>query len=270
MKTKILLLTFLLTFSFFPPSPNYFVLSGFGGLRLFSLSFSYADVPDLERAEDYRSDIPVKIIKKVPLPKGYHEGLFWDGKNVWVNNGENGKTWVVDPETGEVLSEITPPGTFSEGTTMADDGSFWITDWNVKKLYRAKLAEGKMEVEYDLSLDPAYPTGVVWTGEKLYVLTWERGAGTKYFLMELDENEHMSCKMQIKRIHEPSQLAWDGKHLWVTSWFSQIIYKIDVDTFKALGSFKSPVTDTTGIAWDGKYFWITGTHSDLFQVELEK
>ena len=239
-------------------------------ISLFSFSFCNAEVPDLERAESYQSDIPVKVIKRVPLPRGYHEGLFWDGENIWVNNGEKINTWVVDPDTGKVLSEIIPPGTFSEGITMADDGSFWTTDWDEKKLYRVKIEAGKMEVEYDISLEPAYPTGVVWTGKKLYVLTWERGLGTKYYLMQLSDKERMSRKMRIKRIHEPSQLAWDGKHLWVTSWFSQLIYKIDVDTFRALGSFKSPVSDTTGIAWDGKYFWITGTRSDLYQVELQK
>ena len=240
----------------------------FLSILLSSATLSNADVPDLERAETYQSDIPVKIIKKVPLPKGYHEGLFWDGENIWVNNGENKNTWIIDPDTGELLSQITPPGTFSEGITMADDGSFWITDWDDKKLYKVKVEGGKMAVEYDILLEPARPTGVVWTGENLYVLTWVRGMGTKYYLMQLGEDEHMFRKMRIKRIHEPSQLAWDGKHLWITSWFSQLVYKIDVDTFRALGSFKSPVSDTTGIAWDGKYFWITGTRSDLYQVEL--
>ncbi|MEA3489339.1 MAG: glutaminyl-peptide cyclotransferase [Candidatus Omnitrophota bacterium] len=227
-----------------------------------------AEVPDLKRAKGYQGNIPVRVIKEVPLPKGYHEGLFHDGENIWVNNGENGNTWLVDTGTGEVMSEVIPPGTFSEGITIADNGTFWVTDWNEKKIYRVKIEAGRMNVEYDISLDPARPTGIVWTGEKLYVLTWERGLGTKYYLMQLDREEHMSRKMRIKRIHEPSQLAWDGRRLWITSWYSDLVYKVDVDTFSVLGSFRSPAKRTTGIAWDGKHFWLTGTHAGLYQVEV--
>ena len=228
-----------------------------------------AEVPTLKRAKDYKANIPVRVIKKVPLPRGYHEGLLFDGKHIWVNNGEKGKTWIVDPDTGEVTSEIEPAGTFTEGITAYGDGTFWVTDWDEKKLYRVTIKDNKMEPEYDISLDPARPTGVVWTGENLYVITWTRGVGgTSYHLMQLGEQEHMFSKLRIKRIYEPTQLAWDGKYLWITSWYSQLVYKVDVNTFKILGSFESPVSDTTGIAWDGKHFWLTGTYSALYQLEL--
>jgi glutamine cyclotransferase len=242
-------------------------------LTLFVLSARLAaaqDVPELEKAERYETNIPVKVIKRVPLPKGYHEGLLFDGKNIWVNNGEKINTWIVDPETGEVLSEIIPPGTFTEGITVSNDPRYWVTDWDEKKLYRVAIKDNKMESDYEISLEPARPTGVVWTGEKLYVITWTRGMGTRYHLMQLDKNERMFRKMLIKGIHEPSQLAWDGKHLWITSWFSQRVYRVDVDTFRVLGSFRSPAKDTTGIAWDGEYFWITGTYADLYKVKVGK
>ena len=228
------------------------------------------DVPDLEKAMKYEVNIPVEVIKKVPIPKGYHEGLLFDGKNIWVNNGQKINTWIVDPETGKVLSEITPPGTFTEGITASNDNRYWVTDWDERKLYRVVIKDNKMEPDYEISLAPARPTGVVWTGEKLYLITWTRGMGTEYHLMQLDENERMSRKMRIKRIHEPSQLAWDGKYLWITSWFSQRVYKVDINTFKVLGSFKSPAKDTTGIAYDGEYFWITGTYADLYKIKVGK
>ncbi len=238
-------------------------------LFIFFTTPAFPEVPDLERAEDYDAKIPVRVIKKFPLPKGYHEGLFFDGKHVWVNNGKNGKTWLIDPSTGFVVSEIEPVAGFTEGITEAGDGTFWLTDWKEKKLYRVSIEGDRMTVKYDISLDPAHPAGLVWTGDRLYVITWTRGMGTRYHLMQLDEQEHMFRKLRIKRIHEPAHLAWDGTHLWVTSWYNQLVYKIDVETFKVLGSFRSPAPDTTGITWDGTHFWITGTNAGLYRVEVE-
>lgn len=232
------------------------------------LNYSFSEVPDLKKAEDYKSNINIEVVKKVPLRKGYHEGLFYDGENIWVNNGENINTWVVSTKDGSVVREIKPIGTFTEGITASGDGRYWVTDWNVKKLYRVTIEKDKMLADYEISLDPARPTGVIWTGRELYVMTWTRGMGTKYHLMQLDENEHMFRKMRIKGIPEPSQLAWDGKYLWVTSWYNQRVYKLDVDSFKVLGSFQSPAKQATGIVWDGAYFWITGTYDDLYKVRI--
>jgi len=244
------------------------ILSIFLISLIFSTTLFAEDVPDLNRAEKYQAKIPVEVVKEIKLPKGYHEGLYWDGKNVWVCNGEDGDIWIVDPSQGKVIDRITPIGTFTEGITAYGDGTYWLTDWNSKKLYRVKIDSGAMISDYEISLDPAHPAGVLWTGDHLYVITWTRGIGTKYHLMELDDREHMHKKMIIKRIHEPAHMAWDGSYLWITSWYTPLVYKVDVNNFKVLGSFKSPVSDTTGIVWDGEYFWVTGTKSDLYKIKL--
>ena len=87
------------------------------------LTFSGTEPFELKRSPEYRSKIPIKVIKKVPLPKGYHEGIYLDGDNIWVSNGEGKKTWIVDPGTGEVISEIEPSGDFTEAVTKAADGT---------------------------------------------------------------------------------------------------------------------------------------------------
>jgi len=222
----------------------------------------------LKKAEEYQANIPIEVIRKVELPKGYHEGLFIEGNKMWVNNGEKGKTWIIDLSSGKVISEIEPPGTFSEGISAAPDGKFWITDWDTKKLYLTKIEENKMIPVSEKSLEPGRPTGVVWNGSNLYVITWTRGIGTKYHLLKMDKEGNILHKVRIKRIHEPSQLAWDGKNLWISSWYNQRVYKIDVNTLQIVGHFRSPVNETTGIVWDGKYMWVTGTKSDLYQVKL--
>jgi DNA-binding beta-propeller fold protein YncE len=229
-----------------------------------------SQAPALKRAEDYRPKIPVSVIKEIKLPRGYHEGLFHDGKYIWVANGKGGNTWVVDPSTGAIVAEIGSVGKFSEGITASEaDGTYWTTDWDDKKLYRVKRQGDTLSVIYEISLEPEHPAGLVWTGKKLYVITWERGkGGTSYFLSQLDDKEHLSKKFRINRIHEPAHIAWDGKYLWITSWYSRLVYKVDVENFDVLGSFKSPVDQTTGITWDGEHFWITGTKADLYQILL--
>ena len=68
---------------------------------------------------------------------------------------------------------------------------------------------------------------------------------------------------------EPAHMAWDGRYLWITSWYYRNVYKVNPDTWTIISYFLAPCNKPTGIAWDGKYLWITGTYADLYKVELE-
>lgn len=213
--------------------------------------------------------ISVRLVKKISLPKGYHEGLFFDGKNIWVCNGKGGKTWVIDTVSGSIVSDIKLPGNFTEGVAMTKDGTYWVTDWDDKKIYHAKNDNNKMVVEYERDIAPAHPTGVVLADKMFYVITWTRGpGGTKYHLMQISDDGRLFQITNIKGIPEPAHLTWDGKNLWIASWYNQRVYKIDINTFKILGSFRAPAADTTGLAWDGKHLWVTGTYAGLYQLEI--
>jgi len=234
-------------------------------LPVLSLS---AQTQVIKMSKSYRA-IPVQIIKEINLPKGYHEGLFYDDKSMWVANGMNGKIWVVDLSSGAVVSKIEPIAGFTEGITKAPGGGYFVTDWTEKKVYCSRIENNKMTAEYMVSVAPAHPAGVVWNGQRLFVITWTRGMGTKFDILEMDEHLKLLNKIRIRIIQEPAHLAWDGKDLWITSWFNRLIYKIDVNKWEIVGSFKSPVSRTTGIVWDGKYFWLTGTTADLYKVEVK-
>lgn len=228
----------------------------------------HAAEPALKKARGYKKDLQTRIIKKIALPKGYHEGLFYDERYLWVANGKGIGTWIIDPDNGSIVSRIEPVGTFTEGIAEADKGFLWVTDWDEKKLYRVTINREKMVSENEVSLDPSRPTGITRIGDSAYLITWTRGLGTKYHLLEVNDEGRVLRKMRIKNIHEPAHLAWDGEHIWITSWYSQRVYKIDLDTFTMLGDFKSPAPKTTGIAWDGEYLWVTGTYDGLYQVEV--
>ncbi len=221
------------------------------------------------RSSDHFKNIPVKIVKKLEVPSGYHEGLFFDGKNMWLANGQCGKIWVIDLSSGTVLSTINPLATFTEGITGYETGSYFVTDWDTQKIYRAHLVGDSLVSDLEGCLEPAHPTGVIWTGKKLFVITWTRGMGTKFCLVEMDPVELKPLSShRIQRIHEPCMMAWDGHYLWISSWYSKQVYKVDIDTMEILGAFCSPASMTTGIAWDGKYMWVTGTYSDMYQLEI--
>ena len=228
-----------------------------------------AEAAVLRSARCY-STIPAKVVRKIPVPAGYHEGLLPVGKDMWLANGRCGKIMVIDLDAGAHVSTIEPISTFTEGISRYGDTEYFVTDWDDRKLYRARLEGDRLVAEAGVSFDPAHPAGVVWTGSRLFVITWTRGMGTKFDLVELDADLKVLCRYRMLRIQEPSQLAWDGAHLWISSWYSNLVYKVDVEAMEIVGSFRSPVSLTTGIAWDGSSMWLTGTDSDLYRLEIAR
>lgn len=54
----------------------------------------------------------------------------------------------------------------------------------------------------------------------------------------------------------PTALAFDGKNLWVSSWFTQNIYKHQLDTsFAVKESYYFPTLHPTGLAWGENCLW---------------
>lgn len=228
---------------------------------------AFAETRVLKLSKDYKK-VNARVIKHIKLPKWYHEGLYLNGRDMWISNGNKGKIWVVDILSGSVKSEIMPIGSFTEAVTGMPGGGYFVTDWDAKKLYRADLDNNKLIARSEVSLAPAHPAGAIWTGSRLFVVTWKRGLGTKFNILEMDEDANIINKIMVRRMQEPAHLAWDGKSLWVTSWFNSLVYEIDVNKWEIIRSFRSPAPKATGIAWDGKSLWITGTYADLYQVEV--
>jgi len=232
------------------------------------LVFSEPVVKSFKTAADYESDIPIKVIQKIALPQGYHEGLLLQGDAMWVNNGKGGKTWVIDIRTGKKVSEIDPAGTFTEGITPAPEGRYWVTDWDTQGLYLARVEDARMVPERRIRLGRVKPTGVVWAGSHLYVIIWKTGLDLRYRLLKMDGEGNIVERVKISGISQPSQIAWDGEYLWITSWRDNHVYKVDPETYHIKGRFDSRIEKVTGIACDGKYLWLTGTAADLYKVEL--
>lgn len=220
------------------------------------------------RAKEYESSLPARMVRKVALPEGYHEGLLLKDGAVWVSNGRGGKILVVDLASGGVISQLDPPATFTEAATEVPGGKYWVTDWDTRKMYLVRIERDRMVPESEVSFAPARPAGIVWDGAYLYVITWRRGLGTKYHLLKMGADGKIVGKVRIRGIEEPSQLAWDGKDLWISSWLSRRVYRIDRNSFEIKGSFTTHIERTTGIAWDGASFWVTGTAAGLYQIEL--
>ena len=234
-----------------------------------SPTFLYSELTEStesKKLEKYK----IEILEKIELPKHYHEGIFLNNKNIWISNGKGGKTWVLDVEKKEIVNEIESIGTFTEGIALSDKPhEYWVTDWEEKEIYRVEIKNNIMTKLTDISTDPELPAGILNIDGKIYVITWLRSpTGTKYHVSEFDNNGELISKKQLKDIYEPAHMAWDGENLWVTSWYSKKVYKVDLENLKVIGRFKSPAKDATGIAYDGASFWITGTYDDLYKIEL--
>lgn len=153
-----------------------------------STSYSESDSEDIKhfkKSKDFKSMIPIEVLEEIPIPKGYHEGLLVEKNKIFINNGEKGNTWILDVSSKKIISEIKSLGTFSEGIAKAPNGKYWITDWDTKKLYLARIENDSMINEKEISFDPSHPVGIVWNGENLYLITWTRGVGTKYHLRKI-------------------------------------------------------------------------------------
>ncbi len=219
-------------------------------------------------SKDY-GQIKAKTVAKIKIPKWYHEGLYFDGKDVWVNNGKKGDTWVVNADSKKIIRKIKPAGSFTEAITPKDKDTFFVTDWDAQKVYTANVEGDKMYALSEKSLEPAQPAGAVWNDSNLFVITWTRSlTGTKFHLLKMDADMNILSTLEIAKILEPAHMAWDGKYMWISCWYSKRIYKIDIEKLEMLGYLKSPAAKTTGIAWEGKYLWVTGTYDSLYKMEL--
>jgi glutamine cyclotransferase len=211
------------------------------------------------------------IVRQVAVPRFYHEGLCFNGKEIWLCNGDGGMIWVVDPGTGQVRSEIKPVSCFVEAVTPKGDGTYYTTEWDDKCVYLVALESDALVVKSCASVAPAHPAGAVWNGARLYVVAWERGiTGTRFSILEMDGGMNVMKKVPANVVQEACQLAWDGNSLWMTSWYDRKVFRIDTASWEITGYFRSPVDKTTGIAWDGRYLWVTGTSADLYQMSLSE
>ena len=97
---------------------------------------AFSEELSFQKSESFGKELDAKVIKKIEIPKGYHEGLFLEGKNIWVANGQDIATWVIDLNTGDMIKEIKAVGPFTEGIISAGEGKYWVTDWDDEKLYK--------------------------------------------------------------------------------------------------------------------------------------
>ncbi len=227
-----------------------------------------AETTTLKKSEDYRN-LDIKVVQKVNIPRWYHEGLYFDNGVIWVANGEKGNIWAIDPKTGKTLEEVCPYGEFTESISKDTDGSWLVTDWEDAKLYRSQMENSTLThntVLFDFS--PVRPAGLVRLDDRYFVITWTRGLGTKFGILILDKEFKQAGSVVIKFIEEPAHMAWDGKDLWITSWYSRKVYRVNPNNWEVTGFFRTPFGKATGIAWDGKDLWVTGTYAGLYRIEV--
>ncbi|MDD4202769.1 MAG: hypothetical protein PHQ52_04825 [Candidatus Omnitrophica bacterium] len=239
-------------------------------LSFCSLLFAEDAFRYLVKANDYH-EISVKRERKIELPSsGWHEGLYIDDDQIWVNNGKGFNTDVLDIRTGKQTGQIIVPGTFMEGISKLPNGKYIWSDWYDRAFFFGELIDRELVIKARISVGDLFPAGIIAADDDIFVIGWERALDTKYYLLKFDKKGMLIEKTGIKDIQEPSQLAWDGKYLWISSWNSEKVYKVDISDYSLKGFFKTNIDRTTGIVWDGNGFWVTGTTEDIYVFKISK
>jgi transglutaminase-like putative cysteine protease/glutamine cyclotransferase len=154
------------------------------------------------------------------------------------------------------------------------------------------------EVAEELVSPCAYPTGLTWDGEHLWVCDWKEASayevdpssgeslssvelpclrpqgiayadghlficsGYEPFIYKLEVASGVVVETYPTPESAPSALAWDGEHLWLADTGTDTIYKLNPLDGTTLDYFKAPAGVTQGLAWDGHYLWASDRVKD--------
>ncbi len=78
------------------------------------------------------------ILGYFPVPEKSCRCLAHDGKYLWVSDRIKDEFYMVDPDSGKVISILAAPGPYPAGITWVD-GHLWNVDFQTRKLYKLAI-----------------------------------------------------------------------------------------------------------------------------------
>ena len=133
-------------------------------------------------------------------------------------------------------------------------------------LYPLSLFPYTGEIEKKFNAPGAFPTGITFDGEYL----WVADRGEKK-IFKLDPSNGKILHEIESPAYWPTGLTWDGNTLWaadikgglpLSENYHGLIYQVDPNTGFVLKTVEAPSKRPRGLAWDGKYLWCTDNGSD--------
>lgn len=114
------------------------------------------------------------ILESFDYPEGTEDnwphGLTFDGTHLWANNFNTNTLDKIDPSTGNLLTTLPAPGSYSVG--IAWDGHFlWTDDFHQGKIFKQDPLTGEILGEEYIMMSNM--RGLTWDGEYLWCVSWE-------------------------------------------------------------------------------------------------
>ena len=183
------------------------------------------------------------------------EHLVFDGKNIWVSNGNisRGMLTKVRANDGTILN------TYAVGSgpygMVFDGASVWVANYASNNLSKVNTSTGR--VTNDISLTGCHvPDALGFDGSHIWVNCVN---DTTVQMLDL----HGAYLQTVKVGSHPYNFAFDGSNIWVVNVTGNSVTKI-IST--VTGSCPNPpcVVGTysvgahpQGVAFDGKYIWVS-------------
>ncbi|MBN2467013.1 MAG: PKD domain-containing protein [Deltaproteobacteria bacterium] len=168
------------------------------------------------------------------------QGLAWDGTYLWNLDQTDHKIYKIDPTTKHVISSIPTPTSDPTDfyTGLAWDGEyFWVAG-------------------YHMALNPetyVYEYSNYW----IYKVDSATGAVLRTIKNQLDAEDGF-----------PLGLAYDGDYLWISTYASDQIWRMNMETETISDTGKpAPDNGSYGMTWDGLYLWV-GSWYGRYVIQL--
>lgn len=229
-------------------------------------------------------------------------GIAFDGVNIWVANKDANSLTEINAADGKLIRVLKDDAyQFNSPTRIAFDGHhLWVTNAGGNSLTEIDPANGDL---LNVISGPDYsfnkPWGITFDGHNLWIANFgtensalgssEAGSdslteiSTSGDFIRLVESLPDSTSGIPAPFFGPRDMAFDGRHLWVTNFGqkfctdvdgkkvpqtnSQTIVEVDVDSGAVVAILSGPTFgfgSPAGIAFDGQHLWVANQTGNSF------
>jgi len=169
-----------------------------------------------------------KQVDKIALSQPYPEFVGYDGKNIWVTSygaytltpepfGQGDLLTKINPQTGEILAEITTPKGPCE--VLFDGKDIWVACYSSDSVIRVDVNENK--IKSIITNDLSNPAGLIYDGRYIWTGNFDSYAGTTVAKIDPCVNKVVELVPTGTDIEvqppAPLALAFDGIDVWVVN-----------------------------------------------------